>query len=107
MELSELITLMRKDTLKYIEDYNFNKLVLFIDGFLLYKTACNIPLSNDEKNFSIDFETWVFKYYDEMRNNSIGGWDNLILFKTKGLHIDAINEFFKLYDKWVKQGIAI
>jgi len=90
---------MEKDVLKYIKNYDFNSLMLFIDGFLIKKKLAKISLSKEEKSFYKEFSHWIFNYYNESSNNR-GGWDSLILFRNKGSHQDAIKEFFVFYRKW-------
>jgi len=99
MPLNKLIKNMEINPLRYIGEYDIEKLSIFITAFLYGKDVSQ-TMTTREKIFREKFSFWVRDYYNAPEISV--GWADILYF-YEGLHKPAIETFFELYKQWYQE----
>ncbi len=81
----------------YIGDRTLSSLANFLNGAFFTLKLYEINRDNHEPDFD-KFHDWVAEYYNWKESTS--GWKNIILKESNNDEKSAIDEFFKIYDKF-------
>ena len=84
----------RSRTAMYIGEKKLSTLKGFLDGAYYAFDAYDVK----EINLFEGFHDWVVDYYGW--NESTAGWKNIILKECDNDEMKAVDEFFKIYDKF-------
>ena len=95
-KLKELLELehFRMRIAMYIGEKRLSTLKGFFDGIYYSLDVYNI----DEENVFEGLHEWTAKYYGWEDTNA--GWKNIILSECENDEYKAVDEFFKIYDKF-------